>query len=198
MRSQSEPEVKKNEKNHIKNEIIGIIQDAEKKNAGYLGFFSGSALQNEILSVDILDQADLPDLHFLQYIINELKKPENEKHPYKNTLLPTVEKYKKTLLIPHVNNLQKAAIGTFLIGMVLRPGVLCIFSAVGFLFSEMIVEWRLSRELKEQLALKFNHGKMAYLDHYDNSVGVLSRISDRGLNAIEKAVEYIPSIKKQG
>jgi len=197
MQGQQQPEVKKNETNHIKNEILSILNDTDKKSTGYLGFFGGVAIPpNETLRIDILEHMDLPDLHFLQYIINELKKPENEKHSYKSTLLPTVEKYKKTLLIPHVNNLQKAAVGIFLIGLVIRPGVLSVFSAVGFLFSEIVVEWRLSRELKEQLALKFNHGKMAYLDHYDNSVDVLARISNRGLNAIEKAVEYIPSIKK--
>lgn len=182
----------------VKKAILQTIEDVDKKNAGYTSFFNVAAHKSENKNAQLffVEQMDLPDLIYLHYLIKELNKPECKDNLYKNAVLKTAEKHKKSLLVPLVNQSQQASFGVFLGGMLLRVPWICVVAGAGFLLSEYIAELRLSRQLETELALKLNNGNVAKLDDYDGTIGVIAKFGRSGMHAIERALEYLPSFTK--
>ncbi|HEX2548974.1 MAG TPA: hypothetical protein VHM20_04035, partial [Gammaproteobacteria bacterium] len=145
----------------------------------------------------VIKQIDLSDLSFLQYVILELKKPAYDKSIYKGAVLAKALQCKKTLLTHHVSDWQKGSFAVFCGGLIFFQSWICLIGASSFLLSEYIADWRLTKKLEEELALKFNNGKIAKLDDHDAKINKFVKVGANGVQAVEKSLEYLTHIPKK-
>jgi hypothetical protein len=124
----------------------------------------------------IFYHADLPELLFLQHVINQINKIPDDSHPMKDEILPIVKQNKNTLMIPIIQETRVACGGAVILSLWSRFGWCLIASLLAILCSEQITNLRVAQSLKNRIALKETGGKQARIeDGYD---GVVSSISN--------------------
>jgi hypothetical protein len=111
----------------------------------------------------IFFHADLPEILFLQYVINQINLTTASSHPIRNDIL---------------------AMGA--LALVTRFNMGIIVAGIAIICSEKLVNWRIEKSLENMLALKELHGIMPRVeDGYDNVINMTSRFASQGaLNAM--------------
>lgn len=174
-----------------KNLIPAGLFDYAKRN---LGLKTNTHPEHMSMCHAIFKNADLPDLLFMQYVIDQINiNPEGNHDDLNNSIKPLALKYKKSLMIRLVHQLRQASMGIVLTGFIVRQNVLMILGAVGFLLSGEIAEWRLAKSLENELALKATDGATAQVgDGFDEGLDVLATVANRGLGYARRLFQLIP------
>lgn len=133
----------------------------------------------------IFRHADLPELLFLQYVINQLSLIQSNPHPLKEKILPIVQQYKDTLTIPGAYEIRNIGFAAFSFSFIMRFQMGLLLSAMMILFSKQFENMRISRELARALVLKQTGGKTPPVeDGYDKAIGRLSDLSSKGYSSV--------------
>lgn len=146
--------------------------------------------------------ADLPELLFLQYVINQLSLIKVDSHPLKEKILPIVQQHKDTLIVPGAYEIRNIGLAAFSFSFFMRFEIGLLLSAMIILFNNQFENMRISRELNRTLVLKEVGGKTPPVeDGYDNAIKRLSDLSSKGYSAVYTlfssiALPAIQAIKK--
>ncbi len=129
----------------------------------------------------IFRHVDLPEVLFLQYVINQLSLIQTDLHPMKDGILPIVQQHKNTLMIPITDEIRSLGFSIAIFSLLMRFNVGLIISAVIVLCSEQLANWRITRSMENKIALKETGDKVSPVeDGYDN---VFKNIS-KGYHAV--------------
>lgn len=176
----------------VKGMVLQQIMDyATKINALVVPsrFFSSGAHVKDsdwVLCDTIFGHADLAELLFLKYIINQinLNKQESELDPVWDKILSIAQKQMDTLIIPVAHKVRNAAIGVACFSLAMRFSAGLLVGAIGILCSEQLVRWRIARSLDNALALKETGGKVSRVeDGYDDAISGASKLLHKGYQA---------------
>lgn len=128
----------------------------------------------------IFYHADLPELLFLQHVINQINQIKDDAHPLKDEILPIVKQNKNTLMIPVIQETRVACGGVVILALWSQFGWCVIASLLAILCSEQITNLRIAQSLKNRIALKEAGGKTAHIeDGYDGVVGGISNFTKK-------------------
>ncbi len=183
-----------------------IMEYASKKLAvtSRLSFMSTDQASEEDCQLcdTIFRQADLPELLFLQHVIDQLSLIKLDSHPLKEGILPIVQQHKETLMIPGAYEIRNIGLAAFSFAFIMQFEIGLLLSAMIILFSNQFENMRISRELNCTLVLKEKGGKTPPVeDGYDNAIRRLSDLSSKGYSAASTlfskiALPAIQAIKK--
>lgn len=133
----------------------------------------------------IFHQADLPELLFLQYVINQINLKQTDPHPMKDEILPIVQQHKNTLIVPGSYEIRNIGMATFAFSFFMRFNFGLLLSAIIILFSKQLENMRISRELENKLALKETGGKVPPVgDRYDGAISRISNFSSSSYHTV--------------
>jgi hypothetical protein len=128
----------------------------------------------------IFSHAELSDLLFLQYVINQVKAIKEETSELKKAVLPMALNYKRPLMLPLVRQMERATLGFAILALVLREPLGILMALAGFFTSHFTAELRVERILNDRLAGPSHQEAPRLEDGFDEGLNALARLADRG------------------
>lgn len=181
----------------MKRKVLKGVLDYAKTNLVNIPYVTLNREQYSSRHYEVCDaifrHADLPDILFMQHILNEVSKYKILNNELRDVLLPIVLSNKNILMIPRIHKTRKACACLALFGLVTRFRPCILFGGVGIVFSEQLEEWRVSKSLENKLALKETHGVVARVeDGYDDISEVMIKVSKTGYGFISNLFYKLP------
>lgn len=170
----------------VKKQVMLTVIKYAKKNLVNLGILNLNFTDLNRFSIcnAIFTHADLPDLLFLQHVINQMMTIKDETSDLKKAVLPMALNYKRPLMLPLVRQMEKASLGFAILALFLREPLLIVVAVAGVFASGLTAEARVERVLNDRLAQPLNQGPAPRLnDGFDDGLNALANLADRGLVA---------------
>lgn len=134
----------------VKTQVLRALITFARKNMVDAGPYDFTQLHYTTCNV-IFNRANLPDLLFLQYVINRLNAMREEVSGLKKAVLPMARNYQRPLILPLIRQMEKASLSFGIAALFMRGVDLLLLEIADFFSNEVSAEVKLGWMLNARL-----------------------------------------------
>jgi len=161
----------------VKTQVVRAVMHYAKKKLMEQSSFDVADLTHFTACHAIFNQRGLPDLLFLQQVIQQLSVIGDETSELKKAVLPMVLNYKRSLLLPLVRQMEKACFGLSVAVLFMRDINGLLLRLINFFTSALTAEAKVERLLNDRYGQPAGLAKVIEADDYfDEGIQAIDRL----------------------
>ncbi len=161
----------------VKTQVLRVLINFAKKNMVEAGPFDFK--EQDFLSCNaIFNRANLPDLLFLQYVINRMSALRYDTSGLRKTVLQVAHNYQRPLLLPLVRQMEKATFSFSIAVLFMEGSNLNLPALADFFNLEATAATKLERMLNVRL-LGLQSPAVCVNDSFEDIIDYIAGLADR-------------------